>query len=61
MKGSGAWAKTSVMATATIPATMLPMICEKHFCSAMPASGVLTMITVMLAHFGCSRSNRKAR
>ncbi|MCY1417887.1 hypothetical protein D9M71_334320 [compost metagenome] len=56
----GAWPNSAVMATATAPATTVPTTWAKLFCSAMPASGVLTMITVMVAHFGCSRSRRKA-
>ncbi|MOA35050.1 hypothetical protein D3C78_1564730 [compost metagenome] len=52
MNGNGAWGNSAMINTATAAPTVVPMICEKLRCRAMPPSGWLTMITAMTDHLG---------
>lgn len=59
--GNGCWANSAMISTATTAPAKVPTTWAKLRLRAIPASGWLTMTTVISAHFGCSRSKRKAR
>ncbi|MNG31160.1 hypothetical protein D3C84_1169090 [compost metagenome] len=61
MKGIGAWGNKAMITTAMAAPAAVPSTWAKLRLRVMPANGRLMMITVISAHFGCSRSKMNAR